>query len=557
MDNISNKNEQNPSIDDLTHRIKQLERELRVSKNTAEKLTKQLRAKVSYDTALAAQYRRQEIYTNVLMRYSPSCIFVLDNQGRYLMVSDSVAACYGVPSAGFFIGKSFEEIMGTYCKFTEADMAFMTEGFKALVGGTPTIRYYRNLDFGGGERYYLIECRRIAATEYSDDTILVIMTDNTELEMKKNQADSANKAKSHFLAAMSHEIRTPLNAVIGLADILSRTELNKLQRDYISDMKQSANTLLNIINDILDFSKVEAGMSEIINAPYNLREVIINMQNVYTPMFAVKDIAFDVIYDKETLPKWVTGDEQRIRQCLTNMISNALKYTRIGGVILKIYLKDDNLFFEVSDTGIGIKEEDYGKVFSAFERLDLNVNRTIQGTGLGMPVSYDFCKLMGGELSVRSIYGEGSTFTMRIPYVSAAEIEETKFDESIVQAPGLKALITDDIEINVLITHTMLESMGVDADCAYGGEEAVRLAGEKEGGYDIIFMDHMMPEVDGVEAVKRIRALGGKNAEIPIIALTATVTGDAITFFRQSGFTDLLPKPLELSALNQVMKKYV
>jgi CheY-like chemotaxis protein len=317
-------------------------------------------------------------------------------------------------------------------------------------------------------------------------------------------------------------------------------------------MKKSADALLGIINDILDFSKVESGKTDIINNPYNLHAMLEHLHSSYERIFAEKDLYYKII-KSDDLPVWVYGDEQRVRQAATNIISNAAKYTKTGGATITVALEGDFLVFTFQDTGIGIRTEDIPKVFSPFERFDLMQNRYIQGTGLGMPISFKYCALMGGSLDLESQYGVGSTFTMRIPYVPAepVEIVENQEDE-IFSAPDLRVLIVDDIEINVQIAATMLEAFDIYADTAFSGEEAIEICKTKT--FDIIFMDHMMPEMDGVEAMLLIRKLSDHYKTLPIIALTANAANSAEKFFLQSGFTGFLSKPLEFATLTRCIR---
>jgi CheY-like chemotaxis protein/nitrogen-specific signal transduction histidine kinase len=397
--------------------------------------------------------------------------------------------------------------------------------------------------------------QKIDATPHNARGCLVLFIDNTEAEESKLQAEAANRSKSDFLAAMSHEIRTPMNGVIGLGELLSRTDLTPTQEKYVRDIRSSAGSLLGLINDILDFSKIEAGKVEMVTAPFHLRYLVDHLYSLFVKMFADKDLYFK-IHISPHFPEWANGDEIRVRQSLTNLLSNACKYTRAGGAHLEAFLEEDTqtLVFIVRDTGIGIKEEDLPELFMPFARFDINRNRSVQGAGLGLPITYDLVKMMGGTLEVESVYGEGSVFTLRLPYVPAepelvAEVESY----AVFSLPDVKALVVDDVEINLEVARAMLEVFDVQVDVATGGEESVQKAAAKL--YDVIFMDHMMPDVDGIEATTRIRAGGQLNAATPIIALTANAVNDARKMFLDSGFTDFLSKPLELSTMAVCLRK--
>jgi signal transduction histidine kinase len=546
--------EQAQLISSYQLKIKKLERELRITKSAYEKLTIQFRAKEALEEAMYTQNVKQRNYMGMLLENTPCMIVVMDLDGCYRLCTQSFLDAVGVPNFDYIDGKPFSEILKN--AVSESDFNAITHVFKQFGDGKTQYRFDRYLTFKsiGIPRYYAIECHRIPQTEHREECYLTILVDTTELEEQKIQAENANRSKSDFLAAMSHEIRTPMNAVIGLNDILSRTPLDDSQQKYLADMRSSARTLLGIINDILDFSKVESGKMDIINVPYNLRELLKNVYSMYLTMFQGKDLTFEMEID-DNLPEWTEGDELRVRQSITNVLSNAFKYTKTGGAKLKAYLDEETnmLTFVVSDTGIGIKELDLPNIFTPFVRFDIIKTRSIQGTGLGMPISHQFCELMGGSIEAKSVYGEGSVFTIKLPYVKTeTHLENTEIIETI-NLPDLKILVVDDIEINLVIVSTMLESMGIIADTVESAEQAFQITLEKE--YDLIFMDHMMPEIDGIVATKILRTRGGWLENVPIIALTANVVNGAEQNFLDNGFSGFLPKPLELGALTACINK--
>jgi signal transduction histidine kinase/ActR/RegA family two-component response regulator len=539
-------------------RIRQLERELKITKNSFEKLTAQYRAKEAMESAMAAQTALQKSYTNMLLGSSPSLIVLLDAGGRIRLSTQSFLDALGIPNFEYIEGKEYVSVVEKV--LDEDTMLMLAKYFRELVNGvTGSVHYSHFFDFSGtgNKRFYSVECKRIDSTAGSIAGILCVFTDNTELEEQKVAAERANHSKSDFLAAMSHEIRTPMNAIIGLNDILARTKLDKQQRKYLSDIRSSAGTLLGLINDILDFSKIEAGKMTVTNAVYNIRHLLDNLYSIYVRMFDDKDLTFTVEISDD-FPEWVMGDSMRVKQTLTNLITNSAKYTKTGGGVLKAHLDETGKFliFEMIDTGIGVKSEDIDRLFKPFERLDLTRNSSIQGTGLGLPISANFCELMGGSLTVESEYGKGSRFIATLPYVYAnkEDFEEAEsFD--VFPAPNLRVLVVDDIEINLDVASIMLEAFGIRADTAGGGEEAIKRVCEKD--YDVVFMDHMMPGIDGIEATKCIRAMGGKYKDLPIIALTANAVNDAEKHFLASGFTGFLAKPLELATLSKCLHKLV
>jgi signal transduction histidine kinase/ActR/RegA family two-component response regulator len=534
--------------------VVKLERELRMARATIEKLTAQLRAKEAVEDALAAQTALQKLYNDLLLEYSPNMLVLLDEWGCVLMCTKNLMDILRVPNFDYVDGRNYVDIVRGV--LSDEDLLVMRESFITVMSEKKTLHYDRFLDFGGTgkPRYYSVDCIHIGATEHSKAGCLTVLTDNTELESQKQQAESANRSKSDFLAAMSHEIRTPMNAIIGLNDVLARTELNEQQEKYLSDIRNSADTLLNIINDILDFSRIESGKMQIVVAPYNLRSMLDHLYSMYSRIFDSKDLYFRMEMD-ENLPQWTQGDELRVRQTLTNLISNAAKYTNAGGAVLtaKMDSERNQLVFSMKDTGVGIKKEQINRLFLPFERLDIINNRTVQGTGLGLSISCKFCELMGGTLTAESEYGSGSCFTVKLPYVEASEeMLAESGEETPFSASHLKVLVVDDNEINLVVAEAVLEMFDITPDTAQSGSDAIRMAQAKQ--YDMIFMDHMMPGMDGVEATRQLREKGGSLATLPIIALTANVVNDAQAFYLTNGFSGFLAKPIELGALSKCIK---
>ncbi|MDR0948870.1 MAG: response regulator [Lachnospiraceae bacterium] len=536
--------------------VKKLERELRIVRSRLEKLTQQFRSKELHEQAQAAFVAKQEEYNKALLEASPAFIVLLDEEERFKLCTRSFLEAINAPNYDYVYGRNYKELVGNV--LSEDDMRILQENFVAVMESKQKTRFSRYFDFArdGVPRYYTIESRRIEATEHSEAGFLSVFVDSTDLEEEKQRAEEANRAKSDFLAAMSHEIRTPMNAIVGLSDLLMRIPLEDTAAKYIRDMKSAAGALQTIIDDILDFSKIEAGKMRILNVPYHLHLLLDHLSSMYTRIFERKDLYLRVNISP-TLPHWTYGDEVRVRQTLTNLLSNAAKYTHIGGAVLDASLDEerDELVFALRDTGIGIKEEDFDKLFRPFERLDAMRNRTTQGTGLGLPISREFCALMGGSLSVESVYGKGSCFTVRLPYKPASALDVPQLQSAeIFSIPNYRVLVVDDIDLNLEVAAAMLNLFDIEPDIAKSGREALQKV--KECDYDIIFMDHMMPEMDGVEATAQIRAMGGQYVDLPIIALTANVVNDAEQFFLNNQFTGFLPKPLEVSTLSICIQRY-
>ena len=410
-----------------------------------------------------------------------------------------------------------------------------------------------------------------------------------ELLEEKVRAESASNAKSDFLANMSHEIRTPINAVLGMNEMIIREDnraLDVAESDpmlvqealeninvYAGDVKKAGHNLLAIVNDILDFSKIEAGRMELAEAPYQLSSLINDINNMIMFKAQDKGLMFNVEADP-SLPDELSGDEVRVRQILTNLLNNAVKYTEKGSVILKLRGKkqDENtliLTIVVWDTGIGIKPEDKEQLFNKFERLEMDRNSTVEGTGLGLAITHNLIELMGGNIEVESEYGKGSIFTVNIPQkiVSGSTLGDLQtrlkdnapgnrpYKESF-RAPDATILIVDDTRINLTVAVNLLKNTKMKIDTATSGEEAVNMASKTR--YDVIFLDQRMPGMNGTEAFHKIRETeNGASKDVPVICLTADAVIGAKERYLSEGFSDYLTKPIDNFALENMLMKYL
>ncbi|MDR2105490.1 MAG: response regulator [Deferribacteraceae bacterium] len=383
------------------------------------------------------------------------------------------------------------------------------------------------------------------------------------------RATRESESKTVFLAHTSHEIRTPMNAIIGMSELASREYGSPKGLEYIAEIQQAAGTLLAIINDILDFSKIEAGTLHINSADYDTASVfndilsIIRMRMEGKPLELITDISPDI-------PASMNGDETRIRQILLNILTNAVKYTPKGFVKFSasgefIDDKTIKLTFSVEDSGIGLKEEDIPKLFDNFARMDEKRNKDIEGAGLGLAITKRLCQAMSGRISVKSEYSKGSIFSVQIVQgysnktglgeIKKAAPTRNKKREILFRAPTAKILIVDDILANLKVAEGLLTPYHAWIDTCLSGKEAIELAIKTR--YDIIFMDHMMPEMDGIEALEAIRALDEYYKAIPIIALTANAVTGMQEIFLSKGFTDFLSKPIEIPKLNEIMNRWI
>jgi signal transduction histidine kinase/CheY-like chemotaxis protein len=506
----------------------------------------------------------------------------------------------------------------------------------------------------------------------------------TPIMEAKNLAESADKAKTNFLATMSHEIRTPLNAIIGMTDLMLTNPLSEEQRTRADTIKSSAWSLLHIINDILDFSKIDAQKMEIVQKPFDFASLLYDTLNVINIKSSKKGLAL-VASISRNVPPIVINDELRLKQCLTNLLNNAVKFTGEGAVILSAWTEPlfeaegdkeaYRLNFSVSDTGQGIRKEELGQLFTEFQRLDTHKNHNVEGTGLGLAISRRLVQLMGGEITVGSVYGEGTTFSFyvicpgkREGFLAEVERPEEKeilvFEPNAYNAEGIAfmlrdlgvrytictdfaaareayqeesyshilfdscakhefrdfftsqnptgkfillkeiseeydaeipnalnrpvlithladalngkknyehrrtsedggsflvkdtlVLVVDDNQINRIVAEGLLRRYGVDVHTAAGGEEAIAMI--KKQAYDIVFMDHMMPGMDGIEATRKIRSLGNQYLRLTIIALTANALSGVREMFLQEGMNDFLSKPIMVKDLKKILIEYL
>ncbi len=511
--------------------------------------------------------------------------YVVDELSEAVIVvdaEDNIAYCNN-PARDLFPELAVEEKNKDVRKTLTENLRSMTEA------GDPVHRR---------GRIYTPRSNRLTAEGNQVGTLYTFSDDSEhyrhmdELKAEKRKADDANRAKSQFLANMSHEIRTPINAVLGFNDMILtecadaaaepsnadgpvRTVLDHIGF-YAGNIQRAGGNLLSIINDILDLSKIEAGRMEITDGPYRLGQLFDDVSSMIAIKARDKGLSFVSEIDP-ALPDDLSGDVVRIRQVMTNILSNAVKYTDKGSVTMHVRgeIRREtgeqvlSLSVEVRDTGIGIRREDMDMLFSKFQRLDMNHNSTIEGTGLGLAISRELVTMMGGTIDVDSIYGSGSVFTIRVPQKilsdatigerRAAAESDTPEAGHVMEpftAPDARILLVDDTELNLVVAKGLLQKTQIRIDTAESGEQALRLtAGIR---YDLILMDQRMPEMDGTETMTHIRAQeDGKNRETPVICMTADAIIGAKERYLAEGFTDYLSKPVDKNELALKISKYL
>jgi len=400
---------------------------------------------------------------------------------------------------------------------------------------------------------------------------LKTIRDFLNIEQEKQIAIAASESKAKFLANMSHEIRTPINTVIGMNEMILRENKDEAIEDYAYNIKSASQMLLSLINDILDFSKIEAGKLQITEAEYSLSSMLNDVIFGIEVRAKQKNLELKLNID-ETLPQVLKGDEIRIKQILNNLLSNAVKYTEQGSITLTAEgIQKENSFYlsmSVADTGIGIKKEDMEKLFNSFQRLELTKNRYVEGTGLGLNITRQLVNNMNGTIDVQSVHGMGSCFTVQLPQQIVNDIPIGKFEqhskkhtlkdtstEGNLYAPDAKILIVDDTKMNLRVIEMLLKRSQIQMDFATSGNECLQKTKEKK--YDLILMDHMMPEPDGIQTLHLMRDdTDNLNQATEVIVLTANAIAGMKEQYLEEGFSDYLSKPVDPDKLEKMIMKY-
>lgn len=457
---------------------------------------------------------------------------VIDNrENGHISYLDVLIGCFAVAMGGFI------QIIRYYYAPTDADGIYMGTGFAILTLAA----------VGNSLRVFV------------------------RMQGEKQAAVTADDIKTQFLATMSHEIRTPINAIMGMNEAILRESSEDHVISYARDVENAGKLLLYLVNDILDFSKLESGKMTLVYAAYSVKQLITKCHNMVIGKVKEKELSFKVQVD-ESVPSVLYGDEVRIQQVIINLLNNAVKYTDSGEVILRVSGKEStaetvDLQIEVTDTGRGIKEENLGTLFDAFTRTQDANNSRVEGTGLGLAITSKFVNLMEGTITVKSNYGEGSTFTVIVPQRIISEKPVGKFsvtDEEVVEKqqtaadiikfPGVKLLVVDDVQLNIKVVMSLLKKAEMEIDSAVSGDDCIEKCKNKK--YDVILLDHMMPGKDGIQTLWEIRRdRKGINNETPVIMMTANAMNGAREEYMGLGFSDYVSKPFNLTQLQKIIEK--
>jgi signal transduction histidine kinase/CheY-like chemotaxis protein len=665
-------------LDGQVKENKKLNRQLRSLQDLMARSQQTVNSTASLNDTILMEKAKHEKYLKLLMQSTPDIILLFDSFHRLSYCTEIFLKTIHIDAIDSIAGKLFAEIFQSYLETEDIEALVLL--FRKTIAEKQEISLDRTIDINkdGNLRNFTIYFVPVFETNGEYIGALMLFHDLTDIRHAVEMAEQANKAKSAFLANTSHEIRTPMNAILGMSELILRETISQTVYGYIMNIKSASTNLLAIINDVLDFSKIESGKMEIVPADYLLASMINDVINVIRMKLMEKPIEL-MVYVDGNLPNSLTGDVVRIKQVLMNVLSNSAKYTEYGFITLTIKSAKIEtgimLSITVKDTGIGIKELDQKKIFGDFVQVDTTRNRGIEGTGLGLAISRNLCRLMGGDITFTSVYGEGSSFTIEIPQgvcgddelarvvhpnskrvllfeddadnaraviygldnldvenrwvntvtdfnealdngtysyifvnqdkmdkvlqesekrnLSTTVVVMTEYGNTITVpsvkmltlpvyslnianvlnnvseyaarehsgitefiAPDVRILIVDDINTNLIVAKGLMQPFGMKIDTVRSGKESIEKI--KKRGYDIVFMDHMMPGMDGIEATEKIRELELDYAkDIIIIALTANAVSGMKEMFISKGFNDYLPKPIEVPKLNAILEKWI
>lgn len=506
-----------------------------------------------------ANRRYEQVASNI-----KEILFQLDKNGNFVYLNKAWEDLTGETNESTY-GKSFLHLKDKVSN--QSERAIDKVMHQSLNEVNDTIEY---LNSNGSREWLDLTARKIFDSAGNIEGTIGTMVNitqikKTELELTKSKeyAEKASMAKDEFLSTMSHEIRTPLNAIVGISNLLLMNEALPAQMENLEALKFSSEHLLNLINDILDFSKIESGKIEFDDSEFSIHDLLLGLRKNYSYPAKEKGIFFKVKKDEE-LPEVLIGDITRLSQIISNLISNAIKFTSKGGVTLDVEVRNQSktnttLRFEVKDTGIGIMQSKLNKIFEKFSQASSDTTKLYGGTGLGLPICKKLLELQGSQLEVKSVFGEGSTFWFELDFgiserFTAPTSKHIDLKPSFGAITGMKVLVAEDNQLNIMVIKQFLNKWGLDFDIALDGQQALDAIEAKE--YDLILMDLQMPVMNGYQATKMIRAKGGRYINMPILALTASTTISVRQEAQNAGMDDYIMKPFNPKDLYQVLKYY-
>ncbi|GHS92816.1 hypothetical protein AGMMS50276_01600 [Synergistales bacterium] len=567
-------------VERLRRENKKVNRQLTALQDLMARAKTAANGRAALNSVIAAERAHQEIFLSLLLKNSPDIILIMNNDRRFLYCTEAFLEKAHIENFGLISGKPFSWVFRSFMSAREINR--MTYIFERAMYEKRSVFLERAIDFGkdGHPRAYSIHFTPMLEAKGNVIGAMALFHDMTDF-LQAKESLAASKAKSEFLATMSHEIRTPLNAIIGLSEVELQEDLSERTRENLEKIYSSGSGLLNIVNDILDISKIESGNLELIPVEYDLSNLIDDTVQINIVRIGSKNIVFELDID-DTIPLGLVGDELRIRQILSNLLSNAFKYTEKGKVVLSVRWEkrggDADITFTVSDSGRGIKKDDMDRLFKEYRQMDTRVNRHIEGTGLGLSITKNLLDLMRGSVHVESEYGKGSVFTVKIRQriydetpISKETISNLKNfrfvnnrgtrSKNFIRTPMPygRVLIVDDVPTNLDVARGLLLPYGLSIDTALSARESIEKVRRENPRYDLIFMDHMMPEMDGVEATHIIREeIGTEYARtVPIVALTANALSGNREMFLSHGFDAFISKPIDIQQMDRILNQWI